>query len=417
MKSRLESFLNANKFFYKAQYGFKKDKDAHCAVFDLINNIQSALDGNKLAAAICVDLKKAFDTVDHQILLSKLHRIGVRGHIHEWFKSYLSNRPQLVKLNGIESLIEVIKCGIPQGSILGPLLFLIYINDMGLLRLNGNLLLFADDAALIYTATDPHQLEADMLQDLALLNSWFMANKLSLNVLKTNYIIFTKPSAPMPQLSLLIGSTPIVRVDYVKYLGVVLDKHLQWTEHVDALLPKLRSAANLIFRLRKTLDVKYLKMIYYAYYHSKLSYMSSIWGLANKQLISKISIFQNSVIKNVLGVRRRFSTQQIYWRTNILPFSAIVQVNLLLLVYNHIHSRKEFNSSIVFNNQIHNYNTRIAADFHVPKVTSTHYGLWGATYQALKLYNSLPPDLKAVSSYVLFKKRVKAFCFNKFVHD
>ena len=191
----LMPFINFNKSdaFYKLQFGFRKKFSTNHALLSIIEEIRSKLDNKHFSCGVFVDLEKAFDTVNHNILLTKLHHYGIRGIANTWFSSYLSNRKQKVSLNGVSSPFLDVVCGVPQGSILGPLLFLIYINDMNIAIKNSIVHHFADDTNLLYSHKDPKILRLKMNEDLKLLFTWLCANRLSLNVSKTEFILF-KPS-------------------------------------------------------------------------------------------------------------------------------------------------------------------------------------------------------------------------------
>lgn len=415
MKSRLEEHLANIGFFYTAQYGFLKSKDAQGAIFDLVAKIQKALDFDTKCAAIFIDLRKAFDTVNHNLLLSKLSKIGIVDKTLDWFKSYLSGRPQQVKCGNTLSDVMMMLCGVPQGSILGPILFLIYINDIGKLSLKGKVQLFADDAVLIYEASYYSQLEKLMSEDLKILFKWFSANKLSLNISKTNYIIFKKKYGPEVKLDIKINNQSLNQVKNVKYLGITLDEHLAWKDHIGKLSPKLRATSRLIFKLRKILDINKLKTLYYAYFHSHISYMCFTWGLSYHT--SSIKILQNGIIKNILNVNRMFSTKQVYWVSSIMPFEALVNASLVILLYNHIQGRKLINTDIQYNHQFHNHSTRASSNFRIPKINTTHYGTQGSLYQAIKLFNSMPQEVLDLTDYRKFKSKCKSVFFQKFVQE
>lgn len=410
-KVRLEAYLKDINFFFKFQYGFKSDKDAQGAVFDLCTNIQASLDNNQYTCAIFIDLKKAFDTVNHEILIKKLHGIGIEGMALEWFKSYLSNRSQHVHIGDSRSSCKCIICGVPQGSILGPLLFIIYINDIGCLNLRGKLQLYADDAVLYFSSDNLELLERYITEDLLVLNYWFLENKLSLNLKKTNYVLFTKPAVTEKVLDIKIGNHAIKKLDSVKYLGVYLDKHLNFECHINKMIPSLRATIRLLYRLRHTLSVDQLKLIYFSYFHSHMSYMAAVWGHSNHLMLNKIRVMQNSAMRLILN--KKYHVKDLYISCNVLPLDCIVNAQLCCIIYNHVHKKKILNCNIIANSLIHNHATRNAMNYQLPRIKSTYYGLKTPYYKSITLFNALPFAMKC-TLYQSFKTNVKNLFFNSF---
>ena len=190
---RLLDFLEKEKIFYDKQFGFRTKHSTDHAVLSIIDKIQRAIDDRDFSCGIFLDLSKAFDTVDHTILIKKLECYGIRGNAKNWFTSYLSNRQQTVTVNKITSNPTTISCGIPQGSVLGPVLFLLYINDFNQSSDLFDFHLFADDANLFYRHKSLSILESDINNELVNINTWLCANKLSLNIKKSNFVLFHPP--------------------------------------------------------------------------------------------------------------------------------------------------------------------------------------------------------------------------------
>ena len=192
--------------------GFVKKHSTYMALITLMDKLTNAIENGEYVIGIFLDFSKAFDTVNHDILLEKLKHYGIQGCALSWFRSYLSNRPQYVTYNGTTSMSQTIKCGVPQGSILGPLLFLIYINDLGNVCINTMPLLFADDTNLFASGTNIIQLQDAVTNDLNSIAEWLKVNRLSLNIKKTHFMIFSKWKQPQPDVNIKIEGRPIEEV-------------------------------------------------------------------------------------------------------------------------------------------------------------------------------------------------------------
>ena len=190
MYKRLYTFLNNNNIIYNLQFGFRQQYSTSHALINVTENMRKALDDGIIGCGVFADLQKAFDTVDHQILLAKLNHYGIRGVSNDWFKSYLSNRSQYVSINGCESGLAAISCGVPQESVLGPLLFLLYINDLNQAIKLCKVHHFADDTNLLCLSTSIKKLDKLVNADLKHLVNWLNANRISLNVKKAEMAIF-----------------------------------------------------------------------------------------------------------------------------------------------------------------------------------------------------------------------------------
>ena len=192
MYVRLLNYLNTHQILFSYQFGFRKFYSTYMAFMVLMDKLIKSLDEGKIVVGIFLDFSKAFDTVDHSILLAKLYHYGIRGTSLSWFQSYLSNRKQFVTYDGVSSSVKTIRCGVPQGSILGPLLFLIYINDLFNACSKCLPILFADDTNLFVSGYDLSSINAILSEELAELSVWLKVNKLSLNIKKTHFMIFTR---------------------------------------------------------------------------------------------------------------------------------------------------------------------------------------------------------------------------------
>ena len=239
-----------------------------------------------------MDLQKAFDTVDHQILLAKLSHYGIRGVSNDWFRSCLSNCSQYVSINGYDSGLAAINCGVPQGSVLGPLLFLLYINDLNQAIKFCNVHHFADNTNLLCLGNSIKKLNKLVNADLKRLVKLLNANKISLSVKKTEIVIFkSKQKKSERDLKIKLSGKRLYSTGSVKYLGVKIDTNLSWQYHVNDLSVKLNRANALLFRMRKYVSCKILSSIYFAIFDSYLSYCCLVWA-QNCNTIQRIVILQ-----------------------------------------------------------------------------------------------------------------------------
>ena len=233
MHKRLYEFLEQHNILFENQFGFRKNNSTIYALMEITERIKESIDNGKFGCGIFIDLKKAFDTVNHKILLTKQEHYGIRGSILNWFESYLTGRKQYVFFNGISSEVKEITCGVPQGSVLGPLLFLIYINDLPNISEKLKFFLFADDTNIYYESNDLQSMEKIINEELKNLTLWLNVNRLSLNISKTNFVIFHTYNKPLQyNVTLKMNKKAIVQKNHIKYLGVIVDSHLSWKQQI-----------------------------------------------------------------------------------------------------------------------------------------------------------------------------------------
>ena len=240
MYNRIYRFLDKNNIIYSLQFGFRQHYSTSYALLNLTEAIMKALDDGNFACGIFVDLQKAFDTVDHSILLSKLYHYGIRGLANKWVESYLANRKQFVSVNGFELSTSSITCGVPQGSVLEPLLFLIYINDLHVTIKHYKVHHFADDTKLLIINKSLKRLNKLLNIYLKNLTNWLNANKISLNVSKTELLIFKPKRKPLDfNMKIKLNGKRLYPTDSVRHLGVKIDSKLNWNSLANATATKL----------------------------------------------------------------------------------------------------------------------------------------------------------------------------------
>jgi len=251
-----------------------------------------------------LDLKKAFDTVDHSILMKKLYHFGIRGNAQNLFANYLSNRKQFVTTHTCKSDKEYITCGIPQGSVLGPTLFLIYINDLPDCHAMQTLL-FADDTALLMSGPIILDLHNTINDELKNVQKWFMQNKLTLNSNKTNYLLFHPAKENQSHHFLLnCDGNMLMQTNESKYLGVFIDARLNWKAHILHLTSSVTQSVGVLYKIRHFLSNNLLKILYNALIKSKLSYAITLWASAYKSDLHKLNVLNNRAVRCITFASR-----------------------------------------------------------------------------------------------------------------
>lgn len=287
---------------------------------------------------------------------------------------------------------------------------MIFINDIFNLPLKGKLQLYADDAAITYESTNATQLANDMEYDLNLINTWFEQNDLSMNLDKTNFIVFSLRNAP-PAINLTFNNTIILQKECVDYLGLWIDQGLNWKKHILSVTNKINSIAFALRRVRKYISVDVAWKIYYGYIYPHLLYMNSIWGCSKSPTIHSLARIQNSVIKTIMRLPRLFPTNQLY-SEKILPLSLLHKYEICVLFYKIINKRIKCNFTLITVSDIHNHHTRQRSNLHVV-LTRTSVARDSTMMKGINLYNSLPQNIKEERSFNIFKSKIRSYLFNQ----
>lgn len=406
--NRLNDFFDRCNVLYDYQYGFRSKCGTSTALAEIVATLQGNLNNDRCVTGLFMDLSKAFDTVNHEILLSKLEKAGVRGVPHRLFESYLEDRFMVVNVNGKMSRPRKINISVPQGSVLGPLLFLLYINDMGALDLRGKLRLFADDSA-DFLESSSFTINAEyMMYDLTLLSEYFRVNKLTLNLNKTKFVNFgSARKINQTSKSIEYQSSTIERVDCIKYLGLQIDSRLSWSNHIEHVSTRIAGAIGAISRLHY-LPSKILVNIYFSLVHSHLNYAASIWTAAKAVHVNKLQALQRRAIKRCYKLEDRFSTENLFTEVakTILPLKALGVLQVCTMVYSVLHG--ELRSNLHFEYETDRRSARRSP--RLVRVRKQHDCIDGSIYFRGPIeFDKLNADMKNLQTLNAFKTALKNY--------
>ena len=409
--TRLNLFLKSINFISPAQYGFCPASSTEAACANLLNDIQKGLDKKKniRIGLIYIDLTKAFETVLLNALKRKLSNAGIKNKEFDLLQSYLSNRYQYIQNENFCSSRKLIICGVPQGAILSPTLFNVFINDIVNLSIYGKLIIYADDICLKYEDINPNIIIKHMESDLKKLNDWFITNKLSLNIKKTKCMFICPKHLKNDQITPpKLNNIHIELVNEYKYLGLYIDSDLKWIAHINHVKSKILPIIGILKRLKYVLPVVIKKQIYHAFIQSHLNYINIIWGSTSQTHINCIKVLQNFAIKHIYKLNYLEPTVNVYKKSKLPNFDTLRKINLVIFLYKLKNNLIKSDLSLTLNSEIHSYSTRISNSFRVD-YARTNFGKFAVLREAIHLYNTIPNDLKNLPQLHTFKTCTKMY--------
>lgn len=414
---RTYSFLESQNILFNSQYGFRNGHSTIQAATELITDVLNGFEAKEYSIGVFLDLSKAFDTIDHSMLLKKLEFYGIRGLALSWFGNYLKDRQQYVDFKGCNSEQLKLRCGVPQGSVLGPLLFIIYTNDLKDVLNPSKPILFADDTTISYKHSDIYTLINIVNVDLEKACDWFRANKLSVNASKTHFMIFHSRFLKLPEgnFTLKMDGVILERTDNVKFLGLYIDDKLEWHYHISHIKSKLSQALYILNATKRYLPLTALKTLYYSLIYSHLNYGIVHWCNTYDYNLVKLRTLQNDALRAITKSKPKTTPHALYKKTNILYFSDVSKMETLKLVYGFVNKSlpQPLMTIFKFNESIHNYNTRQSNDpHHDPYKYNIVFESF--LHKGPELWSTIPPDVKNFKSKKGFAKKVKKIFLSEY---
>ena len=393
-------YIEKNNILDHLQFGFQKNKSTEHAISSIISSITGASAEKKSSYCIFLDFAKAFDTVNHKILIEKLRFYGVKDQTLALFDSYLSNRQQCVEVNGVMSDMGIIQHGVPQGSILGPLLFLLYINDISKSSDILKFFLFADDTTVFYSAdpTDKNT-EAILNTELEKVSCWLAANKLSLNVKKSNFLHFHRGNSKKTPLTIKINETAVEEKESTKYLGVFIDNKLSWKVQINHIKTKLARGTGLISKIRHYVNNACLQL-YHSLIQSHINYNIINWSCTHPTNLIPLETKIKKAIRVISFSKTKYDhTPPLFKQHKVLPFHEHIKLRKACFMWK-MHNGY-INSPItnIFTKNLHN----------LQKYVLPHGDRNSFEHTCVKTWNAVPEKIKNITFYKTFTVQYKEY--------
>jgi exonuclease III/thymidine kinase len=400
VSEQLTEYVAQNNILHPQQFGFQKGKNTSDSIASLVKTILEAMDQKNDTYGVFCDLSKAFDCVNHEILIQKLRHYGIADKEILFFKSYLENRQQITEMDSIRSQASAIKRGVPQGSILGPLLFLLYINDLPKIVPNDQtIVMFADDTSLLIRDDNSMGILNRVNVVLDQLGKWFGANGLVLNVTKTNTIRFSlRQNTDADPVIASLREQGLQTSGETKFLGVTIDEKLQWSAHIISISKKLCSAIYAIKKTKEVCGFDAAKFVYFSYFHSIMSYGILFWGRGADW--SRVFVLQKRAIRQLMDIKPRETCKNAFRELGVLTLPSVFIYECLIYAYKNL-------PNTPLNLDHHTYNTRGKQDVRplehrLAKVSKSYI------CSSIRLFNKLPHSFRALN-LLEFQREVKKY--------
>jgi hypothetical protein len=415
LKDQLETFLISQGVHDARQFGFRRGSGTDLAVIELNNRILSAIDENKIAGVIFFDVSKAFDSISHEIIFSKLEHYGVRGLPLELIKSYFNERHQAVKIENIISDFRTISRGTAQGSNKGPFYFNLSLDDFKNLPLRCESYRFADDICCL-TIVDECELDKltdNLAHDIEIIEDFHRINGMQLNAKKTKFMLFRRANSPINQddVALVARKLQVEDARSHCYLGFILHENAKLSSHFMSLTSKIKPAVNALSRLKWYLSEDILLKIYFGHVHSHLMYLAPIFSQATATEIKQIQTIQKRALKHVYKLPIRFPSEELFtdYATNVLPLKGLIAYSSILMIHKIVTEQVQSNLKIERNWKGLRNNGELIPWTHKK---STALGS-DITCAGVKLYNELSAEIRRATNIDQFKFILKKHLLSK----
>lgn len=397
---RIKDFITKYSIFCHNQHGFRPNRSTSSAVLVLTQHLYRALHESKIAVVVYLDIKKAFDTVNHSILLYKLHQYGFRGKMSELFNSYLSNRKQCVVINDFVSTPRTVLTGVPQGSVLGPILFSLYVNDFPSILKYSEALMYADDTALIFVGDTIGELQDKINEELTRVLTWFTSNQLTINLMKSKYTVFhsKKKAINYEEIVIQLDNTELQHVACYKYLGVLFDSDMHWKSQIKHICSKIAYGCYTLLKARECFDLFILRILYFAFVHSQLVYCIESWGNTYVTYLDPVIRLQKRAIRFITFSKTTDHSRPLFQSLNVLPYSCIYKLKIAQTVRKIIESNEPLSLNLFRSPR---RQTRAAANymFNLPPCHNA-YGQRLIEFNGALVWNEIPINIKLENNFM-----------------
>ena len=403
---RLAGYFSQNSLFSSSQFGFRKNMSTLDAIVKFTEIVYDSINDKQSILNVLIDFSKAFNTVNINILLKKLHKYGIRGKPLDFVRSYLIDRIESVLINKSDSTAKILNIGVPQGSILGPLLFLVYVNEIPSISNRFNAVMFADDCTLIFRNHILNNIISDCNLEMEKFKIWSDANRLTLNLDKTKCLFISTIFRSLPPDSINLQNHTIDSVLDTKFLGLVIDKNLKYDKHIQYISGKISKSIGILYRIRNSFPDLCLKLLYYSIIHPYLLYCLPIFGATYDVHLGPLKILQKRAVRIISGAGYLDHTETLFKSNKILKLQDLYKHSLACYVYKNPEILDQFYRN-------HNYNTRGRNSF-LPPFERLRMTEQSVIHNAVGFWNQIPMSIKLSPSKNSFKFNLKEFLLSQY---